>query len=314
MNAQKPVFSIITPVYNGEDYLRETIESILHKSQGFSCEFIVVNDGSTDGTENILKTYSQSIKFISQVNSGESSAVNTGLALATGTLILIVSADDPILTPRLFEGVEKMFLSDPKLAAIYPDWNLINSKGEILKTIKVPDYSNELLIGQCRTLPGPGSIFRASFAKQIGGRDVKWKFVGDYDFWLRLSRVGEIRHRSEVLAQWRSHSGSTSIAQRGEVMAIERIQVIENFIQNYPLSSNMKRKAVASSYYMAARLSFFSKTIPGKKYLIKAFIHRRGIPETASLLVVLYITLLPLTRWLINPLYLLTNKHKTQIS
>ena len=58
MSAQKPVFSIITPVYNGEDYLRETIESVLRNAKGYSFEYILVNDGSTDGSQNILENYS----------------------------------------------------------------------------------------------------------------------------------------------------------------------------------------------------------------------------------------------------------------
>ncbi len=312
MSAQKPVFSIVTPVYNGEAYLQETIESVLRNATGYSFEYIIINDGSTDGTQNILKNYSDSVRIVSQPNSGESSAVNKGLSLATGTLALIVSADDPILTPRLFEGVEQIFESSPDLAALYPNWNLINSEGETVKTIKVPEFSLELLIGECRTLPGPGTFFRTSFAKKIGGRDTRWKFVGDYDFWLRLSQIGEIRHRPEVVAQWRSHFGSTSIAQRGEAMALERIQVIENFIQNYSIDSKLRRKAQGSSYFMAARLAFFSKQIPGKRFLLNAFVHRRGIPGSASLLVVLYIISLPISRWLVNPLYLFFNKHKTQ--
>lgn len=314
MSATKPVFSIITPVYNGEEYLHETIESVLRHAKGFSFEYIVVNDGSTDGTQNILESFSESIKFVSQVNSGESSAVNKGLSFASGTLALIVSADDPILTPNLFEGMEKIFDSDPKLAAVYPDWNLIDSKGKTIKTISVPDFSHELLIGDCRTLPGPGTLFRTSLAKQIGGRDAKWKFVGDYDFWLRLSQVGEIRHRPEVLAQWRLHTGSTSIAQRGQEMALERIHVIDNFLQNYPVDSKLKRRAQGSSYYLAARLGFFSKQVPAKKFLLNSFVYRRGIPESISLLVVLYIVSLPLSRWLINPLFLLLNRNKSQIN
>jgi glycosyltransferase involved in cell wall biosynthesis len=314
MSAQKPVFSIITPVYNGEDYLRETIESVLRNATGYSFEYIIINDGSTDGSQDILKSYSDSVRIFSQPNSGESSAVNKGLSLATGTLSLIVSADDPILTPRLFEGVEQIFESSPNLAALYPNWNLINSEGETVKTIKVPDFSFELLIGDCRTLPGPGTFFRTSFANQIGGRNAKWKFVGDFDFWLRLSQVGEIRHRPEVVAQWRSHSGSTSIAQRGLEMALERIHVMETFFENYSIDSVLMRRARGSSYYMAARLAFFSTRVPGKKYLFNSFLYRRGVPETASLAVVLYIVFLPLSRWLVNPFYLFLNKHKTQVN
>jgi glycosyltransferase involved in cell wall biosynthesis len=264
-------------------------------------EYIVLNDGSTDNTLELLNKYESRIRVIDKENSGESDSVSTGFKLATGDLLLVVSADDPLLTKELFTGVFEKFTEDANLMAIYPDWQMIDARGEVIKVIRVPDYSDELLIGRCVTLPGPGVIFRKSAAIKINGRNPKWTFVGDYDFWLRLSRLGEIRHRPGVLAQWRHHPSSTSVSKRGLKMALERILVIEEFLQNTPIPKHIQRMALGNAYYMAARLVYFDKQIPAKQYLFNAFRYRSRWVEEAKLYEFFYIILLPVSA-VFNPM------------
>jgi glycosyltransferase involved in cell wall biosynthesis len=312
--AEKKIqLTFITAVYNGDDYIKSTIESVLHFAKDIDFEYLVINDGSTDETPTILASFGDKIKVIHQQNQGESASVNVGIDSAQGICCAVISADDPILTSKLFEDVFELFDSESKLAAIYPDWQMIDDIGNVIKTIQVPDYSDELLIGRCRTLPGPGVIFRTSFAQQIGGRRAKWTYVGDYDFWLRLSRIGEIRHRPEVLAQWRYHANSTSVTKRGLKMATERIAVIEDFLANNSVEDSLNRCALGTSYYMAARLVFFSNEVPGRKYLLKAFKYRQGWVEEAQLQVIAYILLLPISRWLLNPILERSKKYRTII-
>lgn len=295
MPSLNPIVTVVTAVYNGEDYIEETILSVLSAAKNVEFEYIVVNDGSTDSTLNILKKFEDQIKIIDKSNSGESESVTIAFGEARGEFLIVVSADDPLLSEKLFEKSFDDFENDPQLVAIYPDWNMIGPEGEVLKTIKVPDYSDELLIGRCITLPGPGVIFRKSAALKIGGRRKKWTYVGDYDFWLRLSRIGELRHRPEVLAQWRYHPGSTSVNKRGPKMANERIAVVEEFLSEFPVDSRISRMALGSAYFMAARLVFFSKEVPGKRYLINAFRKRRGWVEEARIHIILYILLIPIS-------------------
>ena len=173
---------------------------------------------------------------------------------------------------------------------------MIDSVGNVIKVIKLPNYSDDLLIGRCITLPGPGVIFRKSAALKINGRNPKWTFVGDYDFWLRLSRLGEIRHRSEVLAQWRHHPSSTSVSKRGLKMAQERIQVVEDFVAKNQVPKHLKSMALGNAYYMAARISYFDRNIPAKKYIYESFKNRKGWVEEAKVYEILYILLLPISR------------------
>jgi glycosyltransferase involved in cell wall biosynthesis len=295
MSSLNPIVTVVTAVYNGEDYIEETILSVLSAARNIEFEYIVVNDGSTDSTLRILEKFKGQIKIIDKANSGESESVTIAFGEALGEYLIVVSADDPLPSEKLFEKSFDDFSSDSNLVAIYPDWNMIGPQGEVLKTIRVPDYSDELLIGRCTTLPGPGTIFRKSAALEIGGRRKKWTFVGDYDFWLRLSRIGELRHRPEVLAQWRYHPGSTSVNKRGPKMASERIAVVEEFLSDFSIDPKIARMALGSAYFMAARLVFFSPQVPGKRYLIQSFQKRKGWVEEARLHIILYILLIPIS-------------------
>ena len=291
-----PIISVITPVFNGQDFIRETIESVIRYSKGYSVEYIVINDGSTDRTLDILMEYQSSIRVISTPNFGESSAVNTGIQEAAGELVLVLSADDPLMTEEIFRGVKIYFDEHPKAVVLYSDWQIIDQDGKIL-TIKYPGpYSEEELIGNFNCQPGPGTFFRRETALQIGGRSPSWKFVGDYDFWLRMSRIGHFGYRNQVLAQWRSHGASTSISLRGSKMALERIAVVEEFVRENYLPEELRRQALGSAYISASQLSYFTREIPGKRYLLNAFINARGWPKAASFRIVMFVCLTPFSR------------------
>ena len=298
MSFANPILTVVTAVFNGQDYIEETIKSVLSAARNIKFEYIVVNDGSTDGTLDILLKYEDQIRIINKSNTGESESVTIAFGEAKGDYLIVVSADDPLFTEKLFEKSIEEFQRDKNLVAIYPDWRMIGPIGETLQEIKVPEYSDELLIGRCITLPGPGVIFRKSAALEIGGRRKKWTFVGDYDFWLRLSRIGELRHRPEILAQWRYHPGSTSVNKRGPKMASERIEVIEEFLAENAIDKKIARMALGSAYFMAARLVFFNSEVPGKKYLLKSFQKRKGWVEEAKVHIILYILLTPISSFL----------------
>jgi len=264
--------SVIIPVYNGGEFLQETINSVLENSDPSLVECLVIDDGSTDLTAQIIASFGDRIRPFRQENAGEGAAVNRGLREALGEYIVVVSADDPVLTHNLFLGVIDFFEANSSVVAWYPDWNIINSDGRIVKTIHLPPYDFKDLFSRNKVLPGPGTWFRKKNALAIKGRNVKWKYVGDYDFWLRISTQGLLEHRNEVVAQWRSHEGSTSISHRGSRMAQERIDVIEEFIRDSTesVSQNLISLARAHARYLAARLGFFSKEVNSRNLFLSA--------------------------------------------
>jgi glycosyltransferase involved in cell wall biosynthesis len=304
MVTEHPTFSVVTPVFNGEKFIEETITSVLSACEGLHFEYIVVNDGSTDATQSILEQFSDKIRIISHQNRGESESVNVGIDASRGEYLLVVSADDPLLGPDIFRGVEELFLKDSNLVAIYPDWQIIDPAGVVLEIKHLPDFTIEDFLANNIVLPGPGTIFRRDAAIKVGGRRSKWRFVGDYDFWLRLSDEGKFMHRNCVLAQWRQHGGSTSVSARGPQMAEERIAVISDYLTNTSsiISKKVRRVAQANAYALAARLVFFSAGVPGKRYFFKSLLLRRSWPERLRLIEGLYILLHPLSKLLVYPI------------
>jgi glycosyltransferase involved in cell wall biosynthesis len=292
-------FSVITPVYNGGDLLRETLDSVLKYCDNYSYEYLVINDGSTDKTSEILDEYTDQINVVNTANQGEANAVNEGISRAKGKYCLVVSADDPLISADLFHEALAIFERNPSVTVAYPDWNMIDGNSTIISTVKTIEYSELALIGEFVCIPGPGAIFRLDLAKKIGGRNPELKFGSDYDFWLRLSQMGVFQRIPKVLAQWRSHSNSTSISSKGIEMARERIFVIENFLSLFPQTKSLTRSARAHAYYHASLLSYFSKDVPGAAWMFKAFVIRRGWIEKADPRIVIYCLLLPASRYIL---------------
>ena len=285
-------------MFNGENFIEETIKYVLKFAPSGDFEYLVINDGSTDSTNSIVDRFRDSIILITQPNMGEAAAVNRGLAAASGRYALVVSADDPLIAAELFSESKSILDKNPEIIVTYPDWYLVNEFGEIKKEINTPDYSKYVLIGLNKCIPGPGAIFRTLNARLIQGRNCELIFGSDYDFWLRLSKYGNFQRIPRYLAQWRSHENSTSIKSRGPEMAKERIEIMENFVSSTELPNKLKGVALGNAYYSAAILRYFDKNVPYKKYLWQAFRSRRGFIENSKIRELIYLTALPVSELL----------------
>lgn len=295
-------FTVITPVYNGEKYLRETINSVLANFESnLSFDYIIINDGSTDLTLDILEEFSQHsrIRIFNIPNGGEAAAVNYGLQYATGKYVLVVNSDDPLISSELFSQSFSVMENNVNIVVVYPDWNIISDQNEIIEIKKLPEFNKEILVGEFQCLPGPGAVFRRDAGLSVGGRNTNFRFVSDYDFWLRMSLKGDFFHIPSVLAQWRQHGQSTSINNRGLEMGLERIQVMEEFLNIANFDNVLTRKAISHAYYHAALLSYFSKIVPGRSWMIKAFKLRKWWIENSDIRIVLFCLFLPASRFLI---------------
>jgi glycosyltransferase involved in cell wall biosynthesis len=251
------MFSIITPVHNCEEFISQTVNSVLKAAGNYIFEYIVIDDGSTDDTSDILINYGSKIRYIRQENLGQSLAISNAIELALGDFLLVVNADDPLITEDLFRDALEILESDEEVVATYPDWQIIDNSGNVVETIQVKEFSIEELVGRFNCLIGPGGIFRREAAQKIGGWDKNFRFVPDYDFWLRMSDLGSFKHVPRVQATWRTHNNSISIGSRGKEMAEERIRVIDNYLSRNPkLPEEVKRMAIANSTYRAAVLSY----------------------------------------------------------
>ena len=143
-NNNNPKVSVIIPVYNGANYITETLNSVLIQAYK-NIEVIVVNDGSTDKTEEIVKSFGDRIRYFVQKNKGVSSARNFGLLKAEGEYVQFLDADDLLFEDKIFNQIE-FFIKNPSNNVVYCRYNLINSSGKI---ISIPKVSSLLLNPKC---------------------------------------------------------------------------------------------------------------------------------------------------------------------
>ncbi len=298
-----PTFSVITPVYNGEKFIKETVESVLQNCEELDFEYLVINDGSTDGTRDILEGFGSRINLINQKNSGQASAINKGITLAMGKYLTIVNADDPLIGDELFQESAKIMDFDESVVVTYPDWQLIDETGCVLETVKVKEFSLDELVAKFNCLVGPGGVFRASKAKELGGWDKTFHFVPDYDFWLKMSELGSFQRIPKVLASWRSHNQSISVSSRGLEMANERVLVMENHInRNRSFDKNFIRKSRASSLVRAAVLSYFDSRVDGRRLILKSIRIYPKIFFGVDFRALVFLLTLPVSRWIVESL------------
>src|SRR5438045_2699555 len=123
-----PLISFITATYNTAPYLRETIDSVLAQTYP-NIETIVLDDGSSDNTVDILKSYGTRIMWESHPNMGETRSVNKGFGIAKGEYIIVVSADDPV-KPNLADVGIQWMEAHPEALIGYPDWDTIDAAGK----------------------------------------------------------------------------------------------------------------------------------------------------------------------------------------
>jgi glycosyltransferase involved in cell wall biosynthesis len=287
------LLTVITPVFNGEFYIEETIKSVLLAAKDFLIDYVVIDDGSSDNTSKILEKYSSGLRTFRQENKGEAAAVNYGIENALGKYCIIVNYDDPVFTSELFSISVSLLETDGNLVATYPDWYAIDKSGEKIEKRETEEYTNMELVGFSNCLPGPGACFRKSSALKAGGRNSKYKYVSDYDFWLRISRYGDLKRIPRPLAQWRSHENSTSAKMQSAAMAMERIQVVKDYLSVGVSTRKIKRIALSHGYYFASRLALSSRDVHGRTLLLKSIWVRKRWPEKASILVAVAIFFAP---------------------
>ena len=190
---KEPKISVAMAVYNGEKYLREAVDSILN--QTFTdFEFIIINDGSTDRTREILESYNDPrIVLINQEHIGFTKSLNKGIALAKGDYIARQDADDISMPERLEKQLE--FLENNKnVALLGTAAKIVDERGMYFQTIEFPcDYSS-IQKGIKRYNPFiHGSVmFKREYFFDLGGyRDFFWTSQ-DYDLWLRFIEKYEV--------------------------------------------------------------------------------------------------------------------------
>jgi glycosyltransferase involved in cell wall biosynthesis len=200
------------PVYNAERFVAQTVDSIL--AQTFrDFEFLIINDGSTDRSLEILQGYADRddrIRLVSRPNTGYVVALNEGLDLARGEFLARIDADD-LADPRRLELQVARMRAEPGLVALGSNAYAIDEHGRMLGDFSVPLTHEEIeayhLVGSS-TIHHPAAMLRPDAVKRVGGYRKELMPCEDFDLWLRLAEVGRLANLPEILLTKRLLVGS----------------------------------------------------------------------------------------------------------
>jgi len=211
--------SIIIPVYNVEKYLEDCLNSALNQTYADK-EIIAVNDGSTDGSAAILQRYSNKIKIISKENGGASSALNEGIKIASGEWLKWLGADD-ILYPKAIDDLmaEAVHLDDKTHTTLYANYDLIDSKGNIIGKRLLPDYNHlDLFNFNVRLLDSSLAnqntvLIHKTTLDKYGLFDTTLRGQEDYDLHLRCCLIHHCRLKlvKKTVSAYRIHENQKSL-------------------------------------------------------------------------------------------------------
>ncbi len=139
-------FSILIPTYNDENYITKSIKSVIE--QIFQdWEMIVINDGSTDGTERVVKSFNdQRIKYLYQDNADQLNALLYGSGMITGDIVMILHSDDMISDKNVLKEMNDFFIKNSETDGLYSDYIKINSESEITGKISTTAYGRDIIL------------------------------------------------------------------------------------------------------------------------------------------------------------------------
>jgi len=278
----EPLVTVIIPSFNMAEHLPHAVRSVLRQHY-HHFEILVVDDGSTDNTEEVAGAFrDRRVHYIRRENGGLSAARNTGLREARGKYICFLDADDSFLPGKTAAQVR--FLEDHPYAAMVTgntlrtdaEWRTLYRMSLPAGLVRPPS----LLVSNL--FPVNAVLLRASWARKVGAFDETLKGAEDWDYFVRLVfEGGRILHQPQYVCQYRVFPNSMSANPERQT---EAIMTVANRIFAHPdlpiALAPLRSRALAEAYLSGAVKAYFSGNIGlGRKYLLLADEHNPELAE-----------------------------------
>jgi|CXWK01.1.fsa_nt_gi glycosyltransferase involved in cell wall biosynthesis len=221
-------FSIITPTHNMGAWITQTIESVISQEGDFSIEYIVVDGGSDDDTELIIRTYIEqiaekkyqircndvSIRYISQIGTGMYDAINQGFSLGSGDIYAWLNADDLYQADSL-KSVASVFAAYPQIELLKGTTTTINEQGHIIKKggcrVYRQDWLTQGLYGRGAYFVEQDSVFwRKTIWDKVQPFPAHMRVAGDYWLWIQMAKHTTLWSLNKPLSMFRKRKGQLS--------------------------------------------------------------------------------------------------------
>lgn len=254
--------SVVIPTYNYGRFIREAIDSVLAQTYA-PLEILVVDDGSTDDTEQIVRAYGDRVRYIRQQNAGVGAARNTGIASARGEYVAFLDSDDVWLPEKLAKEIAR-FETDPELGLVYGGAERFDESGTLSVALDGIEgwIAPELLrLERSVISSGSGTLLPKRVAEEVGGFDANLQPSEDWDFCYRVALRHRVGFVPEVLVRYRQHGGGLHLnvarMERGMMLALEKA-----FASRDPRVQSQRRSTYGRMHRVLAGCYFQRRNVP----------------------------------------------------
>ncbi len=244
---------VVTPAYNQAAFLGETIDSVLN--QETPIDYLVINDGSTDATEDVLARYGPRIKWRTQENVGQTATINRGWQDLTGNVVTWLNSDDTF-TPGAARTALDYLEAHPDVDIVYGTTVFTDARSRRTPDLpKGAPFDFRTFVATCHNpIPQPSAFIRRRVLDHIGMLDEHYYYFMDWDYWLRAGLEHRIDHIPVTLSTYRLHDQSKTVA--GELRAAPELNYAYNkFFSQARLPAeirDLRTEAMAAMYFTMA--------------------------------------------------------------
>lgn len=274
-DSTKPLLSVVITTYNYAEYLPTAVESVLNQTYK-NLEVIIVNDGSTDNTDEVIAPYlkDERIKYIKQKNAGQASAKNCGIKNSKGEYIAFLDADDYWRNDKLERQI-KLFDRDTEVGVVYSDIAFINQDGIVNNKMHTPPLHSGYVLQELFIDNFVGfstSVAKKGCFNKVGLFDEGLAMAIDWDLWLRIACYYKFACINEPLLFYRY--GHANMSQNSE----KRIQCSDFVMRRFLLNNRDKlkketiKKAKTLTYNRRGAYYLPKNFFKGINYLIKSLV------------------------------------------
>ena len=247
------VVSIVTPSYNQAQFLEETICSVLDQDYG-RLEYVVVDDGSTDGSEEIVRRYADRLHWWTrQENAGQVAAINLGFRHTSGEYMGFVNSDDTLLPGAVATMVAELE-RDPGLVMVYGDAVYTDAQSRQTGYLPSRPWDPGRMVRRADNhVVQPSSIWRRSAWEAAGPLNERGYYFFDFEFYLRLSELGPVKRIQQPLSTYRVHADSKT-GGSGVRKADDLIRFADTFLASDSLPEPLRpyvREGRSTAYLLA---------------------------------------------------------------
>ncbi len=277
INAE-PAVSVIIPAYNCDRYIVQAVESVLQQ-EDCSYEIIIIDDGSTDATEEVLAPYRDRLRYVKQKNQGVAAARNHGIAISQADFVAFLDADDYFLPDKLARQAD-ILIKSPNLGIVHSGWQRVDYQGNKLLDVcpwsQIPELNLETWLRWKPVLPS-AMMFRREWLQYVGGFDARFPPAEDTNLVLKLALKGcKTAWLKQITVCYRQHE--TSAMYKGLPQAHSLMAVTNDFFNqsNLPPEVRLMEQSVryGTLIWIAWYLYYTGHPAEAIKYLQQAWEYR----------------------------------------